>query len=45
MKGFFWRLEGVKAGKMLFDHGVALPEKTIVTIGDYTTLTALRGSW
>jgi non-ribosomal peptide synthetase-like protein len=38
MKGSFWRLEGVKAGKYIFDDGMSVPAITLVTIGDYPTL-------
>ena len=37
-KGFIWRLLGVKVGKKLFDDGSGIPEKTLVSIGDYCTI-------
>jgi non-ribosomal peptide synthetase-like protein len=45
-KGTFWRLLGVRTGRMLFDDGCGIPERTLVTIGDYCTLnvgTAIQG--
>ncbi|MFE4834734.1 Pls/PosA family non-ribosomal peptide synthetase [Arthrobacter sp. NPDC056691] len=33
-KPLIWRLFGVRVGKRLYDAGVNLPEKTLVTIGD-----------
>src|SRR5699024_3546004 len=36
----FWRLQGVRMGKLVFDDGCTIPEKTLVTIGDDTTLNA-----
>lgn len=33
-KSWVWRLLGVKVGKRLYDAGVNVPEKTMVTIGD-----------
>jgi non-ribosomal peptide synthetase-like protein len=39
-KSIVWRLLGVRVGKKLFDDGAAMPEKTMVTIGDYCTLGA-----
>ncbi|MDQ0867354.1 Pls/PosA family non-ribosomal peptide synthetase [Arthrobacter globiformis] len=33
-KSWVWRLLGVKVGKRLYDAGVNIPEKTMVTIGD-----------
>jgi non-ribosomal peptide synthetase-like protein len=33
-KPLIWRLLGVKVGKRLYDAGVNMPEKTLVTIGD-----------
>jgi carbonic anhydrase/acetyltransferase-like protein (isoleucine patch superfamily) len=35
-----WRMLGVRVGKKLFDDGAGIPEKTLVTIGDYCTLGA-----
>lgn len=37
-KSIILRLLGVRVGKRLFDDGCAIPEKTIVTIGDDVTL-------
>jgi non-ribosomal peptide synthetase-like protein len=45
-KALAWRTLGVKVGKMLFDDGVGMPERTMVTIGDHVTLasgTTLHG--
>ncbi|MFD1214568.1 Pls/PosA family non-ribosomal peptide synthetase, partial [Arthrobacter sp. GCM10027362] len=39
-KPVLWRLYGVRVGKKMFDDGIAIPEKTIVTIGDHATLNA-----
>jgi non-ribosomal peptide synthetase-like protein len=36
-----WRMLGVRIGKRVFDDGCAIPEKTIVTIGDDCTLNAV----
>ena len=33
-----WRLLGVRVGKRLFDDGAAIPEKTLVTLGDDVVL-------
>jgi non-ribosomal peptide synthetase-like protein len=33
-----WRLFGVRVGKRLFDDGAAIPEKTLVTLGDDVVL-------
>lgn len=33
-KPIVWRMLGVKVGKRLYDAGLGLPEKTLVTIGD-----------
>jgi non-ribosomal peptide synthetase-like protein len=33
-KSIVWRLLGVKVGKRLYDAGVNIPEKTLVSIGD-----------
>jgi non-ribosomal peptide synthetase-like protein len=35
-----WRLTGVRIGRRVFDDGCAIPERTLVTIGDYCTLNA-----
>ncbi|MFD1213411.1 Pls/PosA family non-ribosomal peptide synthetase, partial [Arthrobacter sp. GCM10027362] len=39
-KPLLLRLLGVRVGKKLFDDGVVIPEKTLVTIGDYCTINA-----
>lgn len=39
-KPLFWRLQGVKMGKRVFDDGCWIPEKTLVSIGDDTVLNA-----
>jgi non-ribosomal peptide synthetase-like protein len=39
-KGWIWRLVGVRLGKRLFDDGLAMSEKNIVTIGDHVTANA-----
>lgn len=36
-KALIWRMMGVKVGKRLYDAGLNMPEKTLVTIGDYCT--------
>ena len=36
-KALIWRLLGVKVGKRLYDAGLNMPEKTLVTIGDHCT--------
>jgi non-ribosomal peptide synthetase-like protein len=36
-KPVIWRLLGVKVGKRLYDGGLNMPEKTLVTIGDDCT--------
>ncbi len=33
-KAFIWRLMGVRIGRRVFDDGVHIPERTLVTIGD-----------
>ncbi len=33
-----WRLLGVRIGRRVFDDGCAIPERTLVTIGDHCTL-------
>jgi non-ribosomal peptide synthetase-like protein len=40
MKGLIWRALGVRIGRRVYDDGVAMPEKTLVTIGDDVTLNA-----
>ncbi|GAP54931.1 putative acetyltransferase YvoF [Arthrobacter sp. Hiyo6] len=37
-KPLIWRLLGVRIGKRVFDDGCAMPEKTLITIGDDCTL-------
>ena len=37
-KPMFWRLQGVRMGKRVFDDGCIIPEKSLVTIGDDVTL-------
>ncbi|MDI3331846.1 MAG: amino acid adenylation domain-containing protein [Micrococcus sp.] len=39
-KPVFWRLQGVRMGRRVFDDGCWIPEKTLVSIGDDTTLNA-----
>ena len=39
-KNLVWRLLGVRIGRRVFDDGCALPERTLVTIGDDCTLNA-----
>ncbi|TMQ93098.1 amino acid adenylation domain-containing protein [Actinomadura soli] len=39
-KNVVWRLLGVRMGRRVFDDGCAIPEKTLVTIGDECTLNA-----
>ncbi|MEV8147503.1 Pls/PosA family non-ribosomal peptide synthetase [Arthrobacter sp. NPDC080073] len=39
-KAVIWRILGARIGKKVFDDGCGLPEKTLVTIGDYCTLNA-----
>ncbi|TDD79762.1 Pls/PosA family non-ribosomal peptide synthetase [Actinomadura rubrisoli] len=39
-KNVVWRLLGVRVGRRVFDDGCAIPEKTLVTIGDECTLNA-----
>ncbi|MDQ0030397.1 Pls/PosA family non-ribosomal peptide synthetase [Arthrobacter bambusae] len=39
-KAVIWRILGARMGKKVFDDGCGLPEKTLVTIGDYCTLNA-----
>ncbi len=40
MKNVLWRLLGVRIGRKVFDDVCAIPEKTLVAIGDYTSLNA-----
>ncbi|PIB06273.1 peptide synthetase [Streptomyces sp. HG99] len=39
-KNVIWRLMGARIGKRVFDDGCFLPERTLVTIGDDSTLNA-----
>ncbi|HVH22352.1 MAG TPA: Pls/PosA family non-ribosomal peptide synthetase, partial [Pseudonocardia sp.] len=39
-KNVMWRMLGVKIGRRVFDDGCAMPEKTLVTIGDDVVLNA-----
>lgn len=39
-KSAVWRLVGVRIGRRVFDDGCAIPERTLVTIGDRCTLNA-----
>ncbi|MEU5259614.1 Pls/PosA family non-ribosomal peptide synthetase [Amycolatopsis sp. NPDC021455] len=39
-KGLLWRLLGVRTGRRVFDDGCAMPEKSLVTLGDDCTLNA-----
>ncbi|MFD9220125.1 Pls/PosA family non-ribosomal peptide synthetase [Streptomyces sp. NPDC060064] len=39
-KNVIWRLLGVRLGKRVFDDGCFFPERTLVTIGDDSTLNA-----
>jgi non-ribosomal peptide synthetase-like protein len=40
MKNMLWRTLGVRIGRKVFDDGCAMPEKTLVTIGDHGSLNA-----
>jgi non-ribosomal peptide synthetase-like protein len=40
MKNLLWRALGVRIGHKVFDDGCAMPEKTLVTIGDHGSLNA-----
>jgi non-ribosomal peptide synthetase-like protein len=40
MKNVLWRALGVRIGHQVFDDGCAMPEKTLVTIGDHVSLNA-----
>ncbi len=40
LKNVLWRLLGVRIGRRVFDDGCAIPEKSLVTIGDDCTLNA-----
>jgi non-ribosomal peptide synthetase-like protein len=37
-KGLIWRLLGVKVGRKLYDDGIGIPEKMLVSIGDNCTI-------
>ena len=39
-KSLIWRVVGVRIGRRVFDDGCAIPERTLVTIGDHCTLGA-----
>lgn len=39
-KAFAWRLLGVRVGRMLLDDGAAMPERSMVRLGDHVTLGA-----
>jgi non-ribosomal peptide synthetase-like protein len=36
-KGVIWRMLGVRVGKQLYDEGMGMPEKSLVSVGDYAT--------
>ncbi|MCZ9883596.1 Pls/PosA family non-ribosomal peptide synthetase [Arthrobacter sp. B2a2-09] len=40
LKPVIWRVLGVRMGKKVFDDGCGIPERTLVSIGDYCTLNA-----
>jgi non-ribosomal peptide synthetase-like protein len=40
-RSLMWRALGVRVGRKLFDDGAGIPEKTLLTIGDYCTLNEL----
>ena len=40
-KTFIWRLMGVRIGRRVFDDGVTIPERSLVTIGDDCALNAM----
>ncbi|UEM06785.1 amino acid adenylation domain-containing protein (plasmid) [Skermanella rosea] len=40
-KGLIWKLHGVTVGRKLFDDGVAITEKSLVSIGDHCTINQL----
>ncbi|WP_437770291.1 Pls/PosA family non-ribosomal peptide synthetase [Arthrobacter sp. KNU40] len=42
-KPVIWRMLGIRMGKKVFDDGCGIPERTLVTIGDYCTLNAHSG--
>jgi non-ribosomal peptide synthetase-like protein len=39
-KPLLWRLLGVRIGRRVFDDGCFIPERTLVTVGDFCTLNA-----
>jgi non-ribosomal peptide synthetase-like protein len=39
-KPLVWRLLGVRIGRRVFDDGCGMPERTLVTVGDFCTLNA-----
>jgi non-ribosomal peptide synthetase-like protein len=39
-KNIEWRLLGVRVGRLVFDDGMGMPERTLVTIGDRCTFNA-----
>ncbi|MFI2351743.1 Pls/PosA family non-ribosomal peptide synthetase [Streptomyces sp. NPDC019443] len=39
-KSMIWRLLGARIGKRVFDDGCSFPERTLVTVGDDSTLNA-----
>jgi non-ribosomal peptide synthetase-like protein len=39
-KSLLWRLLGVRIGRRVFDDGCGMPERTLVTVGDFCTLNA-----
>jgi non-ribosomal peptide synthetase-like protein len=38
LKSWIWRALGMRVGRRLFDDGCGIPEKSLVTIGDFCTL-------
>ncbi|HAA54214.1 MAG TPA: peptide synthetase [Myxococcales bacterium] len=38
LRGILWRLLGVRVGRMLFDDGAIITERTLVSIGDHCNL-------
>ncbi|RKT57306.1 Pls/PosA family non-ribosomal peptide synthetase [Saccharothrix australiensis] len=40
LKSLLWRALGVRIGRRVFDDGCAIPEKSLITIGDDCTLNA-----
>lgn len=42
-KPVIWRMLGIRMGKKVFDDGCGIPERTLVTIGDYCTLNVHSG--